>query len=97
MDKIEKDVNALTRIAEALLERVEGLERELGIQKDRKPAGESLGTSAARVLKATEQKKLPYGLDFDAANKSRLAKARGEKPAAVEGPLAAVSRKHRGQ
>jgi hypothetical protein len=43
MDKIQKDVDALKRIAEALIDRMENIERELNISK---------GTACIKVQKA---------------------------------------------
>jgi hypothetical protein len=44
MDKIAKDVDALKRIAEALIDRMEIIERELNVAK---------GTAGIKVAKAT--------------------------------------------
>jgi hypothetical protein len=55
MDKIQKDINALIRVAEALVDRMESVERELGIRKaqtTRRPKTErtGLGSTIAKAL-----------------------------------------------
>jgi hypothetical protein len=55
MDKIQKDINALIRVAQALLDRMESVERALGIQKAQttrsgKTEATSLGSTIAKAL-----------------------------------------------
>jgi len=51
--KVQKDIDGLKRIAEAIIDRIEAVESALGISKSRKadkPAGESLGTTISKAL-----------------------------------------------